>query len=142
VDPGFIAGVVALRRACSVNDTALVLGCGRKRVLTALARLAKLGFPVRRAADAPRYRALTVAQREDATALHNNGHGLDFFALCRVLPAVHPLALFQFLRNEVGPRGWWVRPCAQCRRPFATPRPSVRFCSSDHGLVRRAVVSA
>lgn len=142
VDPGFIAGVIVLRQTCSVNEIALVLGCGRKRVLTALARLARLGFAVRRDPDAPRYRPLTLAQRAEATALHNNGGGLDFFALCRVMRAVHPLALLHFLRSEVGPRGWWIRPCAHCRRPFATPRPSIRSCPSEHGLARSTTVPA
>jgi hypothetical protein len=142
VDPAFIAGVIFLRRSCSVNDAALILGCGRKRVLTALARLARLGVPVRKDLDAPRYRPLTLAQREDVTTLYNNGGGLDFYALCRVMRTVHPLAILYFLRNELHPRGWWVRPCSQCRRPFATPQPSVRFCPSEPSLARRALVSA
>jgi hypothetical protein len=111
-------------------------------VLTALARLAKLGVPVYRGPDAPRYRPLTPVHQADITALHNNGGGLDFYALCRVMRDVHPLAIFIFLRNEVGPRGWWMRPCAGCGNPFATPRSSVRFCSSDCGVDRRELAYA
>jgi len=128
VDPAFIAAVVFLRRCCSVNDTATILGCDRKRVLTVLARLTSLGVPVWKDPEAPRYRPLTQAQQSDVTALFNNGHGLDFYALCRVMRDVHPLSLFVFLRNEIGPRGWWMRPCASCAEPFASPRSSVRFC--------------
>jgi hypothetical protein len=142
VDPAFIAGVIFLRRSCSVNDMAMILGCDRKRVLTALARLTKLGVPVYRDANAPRYRPLTTAQQVDITTLHNNGRGLDFYALCRVLRDLHPLAIFVFLRNEVGPRGWWVRPCAECGTPFATPRSAVRFCSAECGVERRAMAYA
>lgn len=138
VDPAFIAGAIFLRRACSVNDVATILGCGRKRVLTVLGRLAKLGVPVRRDANAPRFRPLTLAQREDVTALYNNGDGLDFYGLCRVMRNVHPLAILVFVRNGVNPRAWWVRRCAACRRPFATPQSAVRFCSSAHGLGRSA----
>lgn len=130
VDPAFIAGVVFLRRSCSVNDMATILGCDRKRVLTVLARLTKLGVPVRQDPAAPRYRPLTPAQHADVTALYNNGRGLDFYALCRVLREVHPLALFTFLRNEVHARGWWMRPCAGCGEPFASSRSAVRFCSA------------
>jgi len=142
VDPAFIAGVIFLRRACSVNDMATILGCGRKRVLTVLARLAKLGVPVNRDANAPRYRQLTLAQREDVTALYNNGNGLDFYGLCRVMSNVHPLAILVFVRNAVNPRAWWVRRCAACSRPFATPQSAVRLCSSEPDLGRRALVSA
>lgn len=130
VDPAFIAAVIFLRRSCSVNDMATILGCNRKRVLTVLARLAKLGVPVWQDPAAPRYRPLTQAQQADVTTLFNNGRGLDFYALCRVLRDAHPLSLFTFLRNEVGPRGWWMRPCAGCGEPFASPRSSVRFCSA------------
>jgi hypothetical protein len=130
VDPAFNAAVLFLRRACSVNDMATILGCDRKRVLTVLTRLTKLGVPVGRDADAPRYRPLTQAQQADVTTLYNNGHGLDFYALCRVMRDVHPLSIFVFVRNDVGPRGWWMRPCAGCGEPFATPRSSVRFCGS------------
>lgn len=142
VDPAFIARVIFLRRACSVNDMATILGCGRKRVLTALARLAKLGLPVSREVDAPRYRPLTLAQREDVTTLHNNGYGLDFYGLCRVMGNVHPLAILVFVRNGVNARAWWVRHCAVCSRPFATPQPAVRLCPREQGLARRALVSA
>lgn len=130
VDPAFIAAVVFLRRTCSVNDMATILGCDRKRVLTVLARLAALGGPVTREAGAPRFRPLTQAQKAEITALANNGRGLDFYAICRVLRDVHPLSIFVFLRNEVNPRGWWMRPCANCSEPFATPRSAVRFCST------------
>jgi hypothetical protein len=142
VDPAFIAGVIFLRPTCSVNDMATILGCGRKRVLTVLARLAKLGVPVSKDTHRPRYRALTLAQREDVTALHNNGDGLDFYGLCRVMRNVHPLAILLFVRNTLHPRAWWVRRCAACSRPFATPQPAVRFCSCEHGAGRRALVSA
>ena len=128
VDPAFIAAVVFLRRSCSVNDMATILDCDRKRVLTVLARLTSLGVPVWKDPDAPRYRPLTQAQQSDVTALFNNGHGLDFYALCRVMHDVHPLSLFVFLRNEISPRGWWMRACASCAEPFASPRSSVRFC--------------
>jgi hypothetical protein len=130
VDPAFIAAVIFLRRSCSVNDMATILGCDRKRVLTVLARLTRLGVPVWRDPDAPRYRPLTQAQQADVTTLYNNGHGLDFYALCRVMRDVHPLSIFVFLRNEVGPRGWWMRACAGCGEPFASPRSAVRFCSN------------
>jgi hypothetical protein len=140
VDPAFIAAVIFLRRSCSVNDMAVILDCGRKRVLTALARLARIGVPLERAAGAPRYRALTLAQQEDVTTLHHNGQGLDFYALCQVVRTAHPLAIFLFLRNAVHARGWWVRPCAACGRPFATPQPSQRLCALDHGV--RALASA
>jgi hypothetical protein len=142
VDPAFIAGVIFLRPTCSVNDMATILDCGRKRVLTALARLARLGVPVTRDAKPPRYRLLTLAQREDVTALYNNGDGLDFYGLCRVMRDVHPLGILVFLRNALHPRGWWVRRCAACSRPFATPQPAVRFCPCQHGSARRALVSA
>lgn len=142
VDPAFIAGVIFLRKSCSVNDTAAILGCGRKRVLTVLTRLAKLGVPAHRATSRPRYRPLTMAQREDVTALYNNGNGLDFYGLCRVMGNVHPLAILVFVKTTVSPRGWWVRRCAVCSRPFATPQPAVRVCSSEHELGRRALVSA
>jgi hypothetical protein len=141
VDPAFIAAVIFLRRSCSVNDMAAILGCGRKRVLTTLARLARHGVPVYKDLSAPRYRALTFAQQEDVTTLHNNGQGLDFYAMCRVVGNVHPLAIFLFLRNAVHARGWWVRGCSECGRPFATPQPSHRLCSLGHGM-RRALVSA
>lgn len=141
VDPAFIAAVIFLRRSCSVNDIAAILGCGRKRVLTALARLARLGVPVGRDLHAPRYRALTLSQQADVTTLHNNGQGLDFYALCRVARNVHPLSIYLFLRNAVHPRGWWVRACADCGRPFATPQPSSRLCSLGHE-VPRALESA
>ncbi len=142
VDPAFIAAVIFLRRSCSVNDMATILDCDRKRVLTALGRLAGLGVPVFRDPKAPRYRRLTGAQQQDATTLYNNGRGLDFYALCRVMRDAHPLSLFVFLRNEVGPRAWWVRPCAGCASPFATPQSSVRFCSTGCGIGRRELVSA
>lgn len=141
VDPAFIAAVIFLRRSCSVNDMAAILGCGRKRVLTTLARLARLGIPVYKDLSAPRYRALTLAQQEDVTTLHNNGQGLDFFALCRVVSTVHPLSIFLFVKSAVHPRGWWVRPCSECGRPFATPRPAIRLCPVGHTL-RGAAVSA
>jgi len=141
VDPAFIAAVIFLRPSCSVNDMAAIVGCGRKRVLTTLARLGRLGVPVYKDLSAPRYRALTLAQQEDVTALHNNGQGLDFYALCRVVRTVHPLAMFLFLRSAVHPRGWWVRPCSECGRPFATPQPSTRFCPIGHTL-RRTLVPA
>lgn len=131
VDPAFIAAVIFLRRSCSLNDMATILGCDRKRVLTVLARLAKLGVPVWQDPEAPRYRPLTQAQQADITALYNNARGLDFYALCRVLRDVHPLSIFVFLRNEVNARHWWMRPCAGCQELFATPRSSVRFCSSS-----------
>ncbi|MBI1847306.1 MAG: hypothetical protein HY294_09810 [Candidatus Rokubacteria bacterium] len=134
VDPAFIAAVIFLRRACSVNDMAAILGCDRKRVLTVLARLARLGVPAAKSADGPRYRPLGRAQQLDVVTLFNNGRGLDFYALCRVVRDAHPLAIFVFLRNDVGPRGWWMRPCAGCGEPFATPRPSVRFCESGCGV--------
>jgi hypothetical protein len=130
VDPAFIAAVIFLRRSCSINDMAMMLGCDRKRVLTVLARLTKLGVPVWQDPDAPRYRPLTQAQEVDVTTLYNNGRGLDFYALCRVMRDVHPLAIFTFLRNEVNTRAWWMRPCAGCGEPFASPRSAVRFCSS------------
>ncbi|MGH7331166.1 MAG: hypothetical protein ACREKS_00175 [Candidatus Rokuibacteriota bacterium] len=142
VDPAFIAGVIFLRRACSVNDMATILGCGRKRVLTVLARLGKLGVPVGKDPTAPRYRPLTLGQREDVATLYNNGDGLDFYGLCRVMHNVHPLAILVFLRNGLNPRAWWVRRCAACGRPFATPQPAIRFCSCEHGLGRRVLVSA
>jgi hypothetical protein len=131
VDPAFIAAVIFLRRSCSVNDMATILGCDRKRVLTVLARLTKLGVPVWQDPEAPRYRPLTQAQQADVTTLYNNGRGLDFYALCRVMRDAHPLSVFVFLRNEVNARTWWMRPCAGCGEPFATPRSAVRFCSSD-----------
>ncbi len=134
VDPAFIAAVIFLRRTCSVNDMAAILGCDRKRVLRVLARLTRLGLPVAKAVDGPRYRPPTQGQRRDVTTLFNNGRGLDFYALCRVLRDVHPLAIFVFLRNEVAPRRWWMRPCAGCGEPFAAPRPSVRFCESGCGV--------
>ena len=130
VDPAFIAAVIFLRRSCSINDMAMILGCDRKRVLTVLARLTKLGVPVWQDPEAPRYRALTQAQQVDVTTLYNNGRGLDFYALCRVMRDVHPLSIFTFLRNEVNQRNWWMRPCAACGEPFATPKSAVRFCSS------------
>lgn len=130
VDPAFIAAVVFLRRSCSVNEMATILDCDRKRVLTVLARLTGLGVPLWKDPDAPRYRPLTQAQQSDVTTLFNNGRGLDFYALCRVMRDVHPLSLFVFLRNEVGPRGWWMRPCASCAEPFASPRSALRFCGS------------
>jgi hypothetical protein len=130
VDPAFIAAVVFLRRTCSVNDVAAILDCDRKRVLTVLARLGTLGGPVERDPQAPRYRPLTTAQQADVTTLHNGGRGLDFYAICRVLRDVHPLGIFVFLRNEVNPRAWWMRPCAACGEPFASPRSAVRFCST------------
>jgi len=130
VDPAFIAAVVFLRRSCSVNDMATILDCDRKRVLTVLARLTKLGVPVWKDPDAPRYRPLTQAQQSDATTLFNNGEGLDFYALCRVMRDVHPLSLFVFLRNEISARGWWMRRCAACDEPFASPRSSHRFCGT------------
>jgi len=142
VDPAFIAAVVFLRRTCSVNDAATILGCDRKRVLTVLARLAKLGVPVWQDPAAPRYRPLTQAQQADVTTLHNNGRGLDFYALCRVLHDVHPLAIFVFLRNEVNPRGWWMRACAGCDEVFASPRSAVRFCSSSCAPEARELVHA
>jgi len=131
VDPAFIAAVIFLRRSCSINDMATILGCDRKRVLTVLARLTKLGVPVWQDPDAPRYKPLTQAQEVDVTTLYNNGRGLDFYAICRVMRDAHPLSIFVFLRNEVNARGWWMRPCAGCGEPFASPRSAVRFCSSD-----------
>jgi len=86
------------------------------------------GVPVWKDPDAPRYRPLTQAQQSDVTALFNNGRGLDFYSLCRVMRDVHPLSLFVFLRNEISPRGWWMRACACCDEPFASPRSSLRFC--------------
>jgi hypothetical protein len=142
VDPAFIAAVVFLRRTCSVNDMATILGCDRKRVLTVLARLATLGSPAQRDGDAPRFRPLTLAQQADVTALHNNGRGLDFYALCRVLRDVHPLGIFVFLRNEVHPRGWWMRPCAACGEPFASPRSALRHCSAACAPDEREMVYA
>ncbi len=142
VDPAFIAGVIFLRRSCSVNDMAMILGCDRKRVLTALGRLTKLGVPVWKDPNSPRYRPLTHGQQVDITMLHNNGRGLDFYALCRVMRDAHPLSVFLFLRNEVGPRGWWMRPCAGCGQPFATPVSSVRFCSTGCGSQREVLVPA
>lgn len=142
VDPAFIAAVIFLRRSCSVNDMATILDCDRKRVLTALGRLAKLGVPVYRDAAAPRFRALTQAQQIDVTTLHNNGRGLDFYALCRVVRDAHPLSIFVFLRNEVTARGWWMRACAGCATPFATPRPSVRFCAPGCGVNTRELALA
>jgi len=142
VDPAFIAAVIFLRRSCSVNDMATILDCDRKRVLTALGRLAKLGVPVFRDPKAPRYRPLTQSQHLDITTLYNNGRGLDFYALCRVVREAHPLSIFVFLRNEIGPRGWWVRPCAACATPFATPSPSVRLCSTACGTGQRELVWA
>jgi hypothetical protein len=142
VDPAFIAAVVFLRRTCSVNDMATILGCDRKRVLTILARLTSLGGPAMRDPDAPRFRPLTQAQQADITTLHNNGRGLDFYAICRVLRDVHPLGLYVFLRNEVNPRGWWMRPCAACGEPFATPRSAVRLCSSECAPQERELVYA
>mgnify|MGYP000159185886 CR=1 FL=1 len=142
VDPAFIAAVIFLRRSCSVNDMATILGCDRKRVLTVLARLTRLGVPMWRDPDAPRYRPLTQAQQADVTALYNNGRGLDFYGLCRVLRDLHPLSIFVFLRNEVGPRGWWMRPCAACGEPFPSPRSAVRFCSSRCAPRAEAVVYA
>ncbi|MGH7389296.1 MAG: hypothetical protein ACREM3_07530 [Candidatus Rokuibacteriota bacterium] len=130
VDPAFIAAVIFLRRSCSINDMATILDCDRKRVLTVLARLTKLGVPVWQDPAGPRFRALSPAQQADVTTLSNNGRGLDFYALCRVLRDVHPLSIFVFLRNDVNPRGWWMRPCAGCEEPFASPRSSVRFCTS------------
>lgn len=142
VDPAFIAGVIFLRRSCSVNDMAMILGCNRKRVLATLARLVGLGVPVYKDLNAPRYRPLTEAQQEEVTTLHNNGRGLDFYALCRVMRTVHPLALFVFLRNAAHPRGWWMRSCTACGRPFATPGPAVRLCSSERGAHRGVRVGA
>jgi hypothetical protein len=141
VDPAFIAAVNFLRRSCSVNDIATILGCDRKRVLTVLARLTRLGVALVRDPRAPRYRPLTAVQRAELATLHNNGAGLDFYALCRVVRDAHPLAIFLFLRNEVGPRGWWVRSCIGCEQPFATPGPGVRACRPGCGS-RRERVSA
>jgi hypothetical protein len=131
VDPAFIAAVVFLRRSCSINDMATILGCDRKRVLTVLARLTNLGVPVWQDPEAPRSRPLTQAQQADVTTLYNNGRGLDFYALCRVMRDVHPLSIFVFLRNEVNPRSWWMRACAACEEAFASPRSATRFCSSS-----------
>jgi hypothetical protein len=142
VDPAFIAAVVFLRRACSVNDMAEILGCDRKRVMTVLARLASAGGPASRAPQAPRFRPLTQAQQAEVTALSNNGRGLDFYAICRVLRDVHPLAIFIFLRNEVNPREWWMRSCAGCGEPFATPRSAVRFCTTNCAREERERVPA
>jgi hypothetical protein len=138
VDPAFLAGVAVLRRGCSVNDIAAILGCERKRVLTALARFAALGLRVARDPAAPRYRPLAEAQRAEVTLLHHNGRGLDLHALTRVVRDAHPLALFLFLRHEVHPRGWWVRACARCAGPFATPNPAVRLCAAACGGPRAA----
>jgi hypothetical protein len=142
VDPAFIAAVVFLRRSCSVNDVATIVGCDRKRVLTVLGRLRGLGAPPWRDPRAPRYRPVTEAQQAEITALHNNGRGLDFYALCRVLTDCHPLAIFVFLRNAVGPRGWWVRRCMGCEAPFPTPGPGSRFCGADCAARRQAGASA
>jgi hypothetical protein len=142
VDPAFIAAVVFLRRTCSVNDMATILGCDRKRVLTVLTRLASLGSPAQRDPDAPRFRPPTLAQQAEVTTLHNNGLGLDFYAICRVLRDVHPLGVFVFLRNDVTPREWWMRPCAACREPFASPRSAVRFCSTECAPGARETVNA
>jgi hypothetical protein len=131
VDPAFIAAVNFLRRSCSVNDMAMILDCDRKRVLTMLARLARLGTPLVKDRGAPRYRPLGAAQQSEVTTLHNNGQGLDFYAICRVVRDAHPLAIFVFLRNDVGPRGWWVRTCVSCEVPFPTPAPAVRCCAPD-----------
>lgn len=137
VDPTLIAAVAFLRRGCSVNDIATILGCDRKRVLTALARLRRAGLPVTRSPAAPPYRPLTRAQQLEVTMLANNGRGLDFYALCRVLCEVHPLAIFVFLRAPVGPRHWWVRPCAACGTPFATPSSAFRLCEDGCGARRK-----
>ena len=142
VDPAFIAGVIFLRRSCSVNDMAMILGCDRKRVLTALARLTKLGVPVYRDPASPRYRPLALGHQAEITALHNNGAGLDFYAVCRVMNDVHPLSIFIFLRNEVNARSWWMRTCSGCEVPFPSPRSSVRSCSSECGVERREVAFA
>ena len=95
-----------------------------------------------RDAAAPRFRPLTQAQQADVTTLHNNGRGLDFYALCRVVRDAHPLSIFVFLRNEVTARGWWMRACAGCATPFATPRPSVRFCAPGCGVNTRELALA
>lgn len=142
VDPAFIAGVLFLRRSCSVNDMATILGCDRKRVLTVLARLKAGGAPAWQDPAAPRYRALTPAQQAEIAALHGNGLGLDFYALCRVVRDAHPLAIFVFLRHQVGPRGWWVRACIGCGEPVATAAPGLRLCRPECGTSRRAEVSA
>jgi hypothetical protein len=142
VDPAFIAGVVHLRPRCSLSDIATILGCDRKRVLTAVARLSASGLPVVREAGAPRYRVLSAALQAEVTTLHNNGRGLDFYALCRVVRDVHPLAVWIFLRNEVNPRAWWVRACAHCAEPFATPRSAVRLCSASCSPAQHEKVSA
>ena len=120
VDPAFIAAVVCLRPACSIDDMAAILGCDRKRVLTVLQRLGALGLPSRRRAGAVRFRPLTATQQAEITMLHHNGRGLDFYAVCRVVQDAHPLAIHLFLRHSVGPRAWWVRPCLRCEAPLAT----------------------
>ena len=142
VDPAFIAAVNVLRRTCSVNDMAMILGCDRKRVLTVMARLARLGTPLVKDRDAPRYRPLTAAQQHEVTILDNNGQGLDFYAVCRVVRDAHPLSIFLFLRNEVGPRGWWMRTCVSCGEPFPTPTSAVRCCANDGGSRSRERVTA
>jgi hypothetical protein len=142
VDPAFIAAVNFLRRTCSVNDMAMILGCDRKRVLTMLARLARLGTPLVKDRGAPRYRPLGTGQQSEVTTLHNNGQGLDFYAICRVVRDAHPLAIFLFLRNDVGPRAWWVRTCVSCDVPFPTPTPAVRCCAPDCSPAIRERVTA
>jgi hypothetical protein len=141
VDPAFIAAVNVLRRTCSVNDMAMILDCDRKRVLTVLARLARLGTPLVKDREAPRYRPVTAAQRTEVTTLYNNGQGLDFYAICRVVRDAHPLSVFLFLRNEVGPRSWWMRTCVSCGEPFPTPTPAVRCCAADCSPSREKVTA-
>ena len=133
VDPTFIAQVIFLRRSCSIKEMSAILNCDRKRVLTALARLTRQGVPMNRDPDAPKYRPLTQAQRAEVTLLFNNGAGLDFYAICRVMKTAHPLAVFLFLKHEVNSRAWWVRSCARCEEPFPSPRSDLRLCSARCG---------
>jgi hypothetical protein len=138
VDPAFIAQVIFLRRSCSIKEMSSILNCDRKRVLTALSRLTRQGVPMNRDPDAPKYRPLTRAQKAEVVFLFNNGNGLDFYAICRVMRHVHPLVLFLFLKHEVHPRGWWVRPCTRCGGQFPTPRLDLRLCSSECGSLELA----
>ena len=142
VDPAFIAQVIFLRRSCSIKEMSAILNCDRKRVLTALARLTGQGVPMNRDPDAPKYRQLTQAQRAEVTLLFNNGGGLDFYAICRVMRDAHPLSLFLFLKHEVNGRAWWVRRCSRCEEPFPSARPDLRLCSSRCGSRELALAYA
>jgi hypothetical protein len=142
VDPAFIAQVIFLRRTCSIKEMSAILNCDRKRVLTALARLTGQGVPMNRDPDAPKYRQLIQARRTEVTLLFNNGGGLAFYAICRVMKDAHPLALFLFLKHEVNSRGWWVRLCTRCGEPFPSPRPDLRLCSSRCGSRELALAYA